>query len=201
MKVGGVMGIGCHRLGRSVSCERWLKVWMNGRGICWFGEGDWPQKCTICVLMWSSNRLVILARSSFTSRMSCPNSSWIFSIALIWASNRSTILIPRKQIWEKVFKRLMSWCVYDACMHNTKSMKLHVVHKKVRPIIIYYQSMHDKTLKKSERNENTYLIPIYFLQIFLSIHTISIILYSTFFFIYQNSFFHIFQHFKKIYFF
>ena len=57
---------------------------------------------------------------------------------------------------------LMSWYANDVCIHDTKSMKWYVVHKKVWPIIIYYQSMRDKTLKKNERNKNTYLIPIHF---------------------------------------
>ena len=61
--------------------------------------------------------------------MSCPNSSWISSTALIRTSNRSPIFIPRKQIWERVF-HLMSWYANEVRMHDMKSMKWCVVHKR-----------------------------------------------------------------------
>ena len=81
----------------------------------------------------------------------------------------------------------MSWYANEVCMHVMKNMKWHVVHKKVRPIIIYYQSMHDKTLKKNERNENTYLIPIYFFANFLvESHYLDYPLFNLFFFIIFN---------------
>ena len=65
----------------------------------------------------------------------------MFSMALIQASNRSPILIPRKQIWEKVF-HLISCYAYDTYMHDMKSMKWRVVHKKTWLIMVYYRSMH-----------------------------------------------------------
>ena len=102
--------------------------------------------------MQSSNILVNLVRCSFILRMSCPNSSWISSTTLIQVSNQSPILIPRKQIWEKVF-HLISWCAYDAYMHVMKGMKWYVVHKKVWPIMIYYRSMHKQNLEEKGRKK------------------------------------------------
>ena len=73
-------------------------------------------------------------------------------MAPIRASNRSPILIPRKQIWEKVF-HLMSWRAYDACMHDTKGMKWYVVHIKIWPIMIYYWTIHKQILEEKGRKK------------------------------------------------
>ena len=78
MKAGRAVGIGCRGLGRWVSRGRWLVVWMNGRGTCWFDKDIGSRGCAAIVWMWFSNKFVNLASHSFISRMSYLNSFWKF---------------------------------------------------------------------------------------------------------------------------
>ena len=127
MKEGGAVGLGCRRLGRSIPCGKWLVVWTNGRRSCRFGQGDGPRGCIASVLIWSSNKLVNLAKRSFISRMSCPNSSWMFSMALIRTFHRSPVFLNLLEI--NLALSISLDVLYDACMHDMRNMKWHVMLK------------------------------------------------------------------------
>ena len=123
MKAGGAVGLGCRRLGWSVPRGQWLVVWMNGRGTCRLGKGDGPQGCTASVLIWFSNKLVSPASHFFISWMSCSNTSWTFSMALIRTSHQSLILLTFENKFDiKYFTLCFVWC-----MHDVRNMRWHVM--------------------------------------------------------------------------
>ena len=101
-KAGGAVGLGYRRLGRWVSRVRWLVVWTNGRGTCWFGEGDGPWGWTVM----SSNKLVNLANCPLISWI---NLSWAFSMALSRASHWSPIFFLTFE--NKFGIKHFTWCI------------------------------------------------------------------------------------------
>ena len=120
MEADTAVGIGCRRLGRPIPCGKWFVVGMNGWGLgreaYWVGTGDGPRGCTVSVLMWFSNKFVNLINCSLISRMSCPNSSWMFFMVLIWASYRSPIFLNLLEINSALSISLdVLSCVW--CMH------------------------------------------------------------------------------------
>ena len=144
------------------------------------------RECTMWVLMWSSNRLITLARCPFISRMSCSNSFWMFFMALIQASNRSPILIPRKQIWEKVF-HLISCYAYDTYMHDMKSMKWRVVHKRFNRSWFITKTCTNKNLEEKKREkQHLNVIRFFLFFIFFQISTFGQVALSQLSFIQTN---------------
>ena len=122
-KIGGAVGIGCRRLGRRAFHGWWLVVWTKGRGTCWCGKVDGPRGCTVI----SSNKFVNLANCSSISRMLRLNFSWMFSMALSRASHRYPIFLNLLKINSALSISLD--VLYDACMHNARNMKWHVMLK------------------------------------------------------------------------
>ena len=120
MKAGGAVGVGCRRLGRWASRDRWLIIWTKSRGICWFGKGDRPRGCTASVSIWSSNKLVSLANRSLSFKCRAR----IFLRCSLWHWFELYIGLPYFLTFGNKFDiKYFTWCIAMHMMHACITQK------------------------------------------------------------------------------